>query len=658
MTNDNLIEFKRANARFRRELKMSKAASIDHFTEEIKPTTPIGKVWNNIRRFCGLNRSKGVHCIAEAASEANIVDRADIPDEFGKYWSSGSSDNNFPTEFVDKKNMTDIFIDYTPSNSAVRIETPIYLCELESALVTLRGKTPGEDRVRYVMIQNMPFDVKTRLLNLYNNIFWSFIPQAYKRSLIVPILKPQCDKTLLGSYRPISLNSCFAKLLDKIIANRLVWFTDTNKLICSRQIGFKRESLENVSKLRILGVFFNTQYSWDAHINYLQSSLRARVDLVKCLSSTRFRTNICTVVSVIRSLIISKIEYGIFLYGYANKKMLGKIKTQYNSAIRATLNAFRTTPIENLLFETNLPSLEDIREHCVKRLFRNIVFSEGTANFDLIQKNFSRSRDARIVSCNKRIIVNLKRNGLPISVKKLCTYRAPPWTIRNKVIDDLCKYDKNTTPKEVFCSLFRDIQGKFEDFDFIYTDGSKCSESVSFAVTTENCVIFNALLPSEFSSIYTAEIIAIMEAIKFVGKGKRAIICTDSLSAIRAITNPNNNDYYPSFIRSSLINVHPRVKIMWVPGHCGIVGNEYADKVAKNCLFAPVHIIENCNKRDINRFLKKDLNEELMKRIDTTSNWYKTINTNCYTIHNYLNHEVFKDLRKLHIMPATHLDKL
>lgn len=89
------------------------------------------------------------------------------------------------------------------------------------------------------MIRNAPSTVKCRLVNLYNSILNSSIPQTFKYSLILPILKPKSDKCVPESYRPISLNLCMAKILDKIVANRLWWFVTNSKLLDSRQMGFR-----------------------------------------------------------------------------------------------------------------------------------------------------------------------------------------------------------------------------------------------------------------------------------------------------------------------------------------------------------------------------------------------------------------------------------
>lgn len=90
------------------------------------------------------------------------------------------------------------------------------------------------------MIKNSSLEVHNRIIHHFNNIFNTYIPQTYKNSLIIPMLKPNGNKTEVSSYRPISLKCCVAKLLDKIIARRLWWFVTNNKLLNENQFGFKK----------------------------------------------------------------------------------------------------------------------------------------------------------------------------------------------------------------------------------------------------------------------------------------------------------------------------------------------------------------------------------------------------------------------------------
>ena len=87
------------------------------------------------------------------------------------------------------------------------MESRINFLEFGSTLEKLRRKTPGMDRISYVMLRMLPYDSKLRIINLYNAIFDNYIPQQFKNSVVVPILKPGKDKTIITSYRPISLKS-------------------------------------------------------------------------------------------------------------------------------------------------------------------------------------------------------------------------------------------------------------------------------------------------------------------------------------------------------------------------------------------------------------------------------------------------------------------
>jgi len=106
------------------------------------------------------------------------------------------------------------------------------------------------------------------------------------------------------------------------------------------------------------------------------------------------------------------------------------------------------------------------------------------------------------------------------------------------------------------------------------------------------------------------------------------VICSDSLGAIEAIKNTQNNNMYPALIRSILTKHYPKFKILWTPGHCNIKGNEMADKAAKLALNMPLIYTQNLSTKDINKFLKQQLNETKKNILVKCNNWYQNINTN------------------------------
>ena len=47
------------------------------------------------------------------------------------------------------------------------------------------------------------------------------------------------DKTDMGNYRPISVLSVFAKVIEKIVFSQVYEYLNKNSLLCSQQSGFR-----------------------------------------------------------------------------------------------------------------------------------------------------------------------------------------------------------------------------------------------------------------------------------------------------------------------------------------------------------------------------------------------------------------------------------
>ena len=102
------------------------------------------------------------------------------------------------------------------------------------------------------MIQHLGPKAKQMLLYLYNRVWrGEELPTAWRRAVIKPLLKEGKDPKETASYRPISLTSCLGKILEKIIAERMMYILEKRGVINGNQAGFRqnRATTDQVLKL-------------------------------------------------------------------------------------------------------------------------------------------------------------------------------------------------------------------------------------------------------------------------------------------------------------------------------------------------------------------------------------------------------------------------
>ncbi|GBL91058.1 hypothetical protein AVEN_184439-1 [Araneus ventricosus] len=73
---------------------------------------------------------------------------------------------------------------------------------------------------------------------LQQQLDFSVLPKVWKHTIIIPIPKPNKDKTKLTSYRPIALISVFCKIFERILAHRITHFLTSQKKLNPNQHGF------------------------------------------------------------------------------------------------------------------------------------------------------------------------------------------------------------------------------------------------------------------------------------------------------------------------------------------------------------------------------------------------------------------------------------
>jgi hypothetical protein len=206
------------------------------------------KMWNVINEITDRNTaSKKNKGISQLIIDGELHTTADNPiktaDTLVDYFTNVGPElankiNNIDTNAGTTSN-TDTY-NSIPRNPHSIYLTPVSDHEIKRHISSLRiNSASGHDELAASTIKAVKEYIARPLSHIFNLcIEQGVFPQALKTAIIIPVYKGN-DKTKPENYRPISVLSHIAKLLEKCIKTRLMSFLNHFNILSPNQFGFR-----------------------------------------------------------------------------------------------------------------------------------------------------------------------------------------------------------------------------------------------------------------------------------------------------------------------------------------------------------------------------------------------------------------------------------
>ena len=127
--------------------------------------------------------------------------------------------------------------------------------EVETEIANMNiniNKSPGHDDLCSRIIKTTSKEISKPLTHIFNLTFeMGIIPDKLKIALVTPIFKVN-ENNKFENYRPISVLTCFSKLLERLIYKRLIKYVEKNKILSKHQCGFRKNRSTELAVIELV----------------------------------------------------------------------------------------------------------------------------------------------------------------------------------------------------------------------------------------------------------------------------------------------------------------------------------------------------------------------------------------------------------------------
>ncbi|XP_055543184.1 uncharacterized protein LOC129728756 [Wyeomyia smithii] len=363
-------------------------------------------------------------------------------------------------------------------------------------------------------------------------------------------------------------------------------------------ITIERVPIPKTNVLKILGVMLDRSFRFSTHCRLTKKMCDLRLRILKILGAKLNRGHRISLLKIGSAIVTSRLLYGVGLITRGNQTAIQTLAPVYNRMIRLASRAFVTSPIHSILAEAGtLPFNLLVLQSTVRTAIRILEKDSRNTDLPLVE----RAREQLLDTTGETILTICLRERLNTRA-----WNTPPpsvvWDIKRRIRAG----GSSSTVRPLVQEL---LSNCFQRYTALYTDGSKCSETVG-AGLFGNDLMLSASLPPQYS-VFSAEAYAITMALTQHTGTNRIVVLSDSASCLSALEAGKST--HPWIQKIERLAQNKPIEFCWIPGHAGVYDNIEADRLAgeaRNSEPLPLSIPADDATREIERTIRQHWNSQ------------------------------------------------
>ena len=352
--------------------------------------------------------------------------------------------------------------------------------------------------------------------------------------------------------------------------------------------------LKEGNEATYLGVIFDKRQTWKPQIAHAEGKARKKLSIMRKLAGTTWGADEQILKKMYQGTVRPHLEYSSPAWSSSAKTNLHCLDKVQNQALRIITGAMKSTPIQYMEQVTGIQPLQERRKTKILLQAQKYECLPDHPMKNRLQ-GFTKNRlkrssfvhEAKKLKREPALALNMTVAPLGIDdITNPCDNLSTV-TICTKVpfLEQGTQEDNNTKRNQTIAMIHE--QYPQEAWTHVYTDGSATNAiqdgGAGIAIQHPNGFTETASAATGTQcSNYRAESEALMNAVKMVKdsvqQSSQVVFLTDALSVIQALTS----NKLPQLAKAlQQLSVNCRVALQWIPAHCGVPGNELADKLAK-----------------------------------------------------------------------------